>query len=122
MKKVLLLAMLSLTAPGCVRSSQVAGVKNKWREPIAEFKTGETTQSEVLHALGPPSQVISLQDQIVFYYLLEESKVRGVVLIVYNDVKVHIRYDRAIFFFDKEGRLTDYAYSDESAPIQEKKK
>ena len=116
MKTLLLLAVLSMAAGGCVRSTQLAGVENKWREPIAEFKTGETTQSEVLHALGPPSQVVGLQDQIVFYYLLEESKVRGAVLIVYNSVKIRIRYDRAIFFFDKDGRLTDYAYSDESAP------
>ena len=112
--------MLSPAAVGCVRSGQLAGVENKWREPIAEFKTGETTQSEVLHALGPPSQVIGLRDQIVFYYLLEETQVRGAILIVYNSVKVRIRYDRAIFFFDKEGRLTDYAYSDETAPDPKK--
>ena len=75
---------------------------------------GTTTQAEILEALGPPSQVIGLRDQTVFYYLQEQSKGRGAIFIVYNQVSEKVVYDRAIFFFDSGGVLRDYALSRES--------
>ena len=69
----------------------------------------KTTRQQVLEALGPPSQVIALDDETVLYYLFERTAGDGLILIVYNQFKVDTRYDRAIFFFDGEDRLTDYA-------------
>ena len=117
----LLLVIVVTSSVGCVRARQHDGVKNKWRDAdVANFERGKTTRSQVLKALGPPSQVIDLEDQIVFYYLLEETKVGGVALIVYNNIRVHSDYDRAIFFFGKDGILSDFAYSDERVTLPEK--
>ncbi len=115
MRHLVLLVVLLVLA-GCVRASQVAGVENHWRrQPTASFQQGTTTKSDVLKALGPPSQIIALHDETVFYYLLEESKVDGFAAILYNDIKINVSYDRAIFFFDGDGRLVDFSYSSEIA-------
>jgi hypothetical protein len=63
----------------------------------------------VLDALGPPSQVIALDDETVLYYLFEKAEGEGMILILYNRIEVETRYDRAIFFFDKNDLLTDYS-------------
>jgi len=110
-----LLPCLFLAA--CISSKSESGVINKWRdESLPEFEPGKTTQAEVAKALGPPSQLINLESGLVFYYLLEKSRSTGVVLIVYNTLRERVVYDRAIFFFDKKGVLTDYALSLEETP------
>jgi hypothetical protein len=60
--------------------------------------------------------VIALQDQTLFYYLREQSLSKAVYLVVYNQTRQQIDYDRAIFFFNKQGTLTDFAYSKEAVP------
>ena len=70
----------------------------------------------MLAALGPPSQLINLGNRTVFYYLQEQKKTRTAILILYNQTREKITYDRAIFFFDPQGRLTDFATSDEKIP------
>jgi outer membrane protein assembly factor BamE (lipoprotein component of BamABCDE complex) len=112
-----LAAAILLAAPGCIAKDATQGVRNLWRsETVATFEKGVSTQEDVLKALGPPSQLIALGDQTVFYYLLEMRRTRSAVLIVYNRTRTDIRYDRAIFFFDKEGRLTEFSTSHERAP------
>lgn len=62
----------------CASYGAVAGVDNLWRElAVDEFKKGIITQTPVLDQLGPPSQLISLQEQTVFYYLTEKMSGRG---------------------------------------------
>lgn len=108
-------ALLGIALSGCVTKQSQLGVQNKWRaEPAPVFEKGRTTRSDVLHALGPPSQVIGLRDQTVFYYLREQQKVRAVIAVLYNDTREQINYDRAIFFFDSKDVLTDFALSDEA--------
>lgn len=108
------IALILLIATGCVVSRSEKGVDNLWRdESVPEFIRGETTQSEVLEALGPPSQVIALDREVVFYYLRELERSKGAILIIYNQTNDAITYDRAIFFFDKKGLLKDYALSQE---------
>ena len=80
--------------------------------PAPVFKQGETTQHDVLAALGPPSQLINLGNRTVYYYLQEQKQVRSVILILYNQTREEITYDRAIFFFDPTGHLTDFSISD----------
>ena len=107
---ITLLLLLSLA--GCLKSYSEAGVVNTWRDKsLPEFEVGKTTQAEVAKRLGPPSQLINLESGLVFYYLLEQARGTGLILIVYNNIKDRVIYDRAIFFFDKQGVLTDYALS-----------
>jgi hypothetical protein len=115
---VLLLSLLALTS-GCVSKSSTQGVENRWRaEPAPVFERGKSTEHDVLSALGPPSQVINAGNRTVFYYLLEAKRSRGVILIIYNQTVERIVYDRAIFFFDAQGHLTDFSTSNEKVPLQ----
>jgi outer membrane protein assembly factor BamE (lipoprotein component of BamABCDE complex) len=92
-------------------------VENRWQgETAPVFKQGQSTEHDVLVALGPPSQLINLGNQTVFYYMQEQKKTRSAILILYNQTREKITYDRAIFFFDQQGRLTDFAKSDEQFP------
>lgn len=72
-----------LLISGCANYGSVDGVDNLWREvPMEQFEVGITTQTDVLEMLGPPSQLIKLDDQVVFYYLAQQNKGSGVILIV----------------------------------------
>ena len=109
------LIFLVAFAAGCISGTDYKGVRNHWRDPDAPpFVVGETTQREILERLGPPSQVIGLEQFLVFYYLLEETDTSGFVLIIYNSTRKKISYDRAIFFFDHQGVLVEFATSDEA--------
>ena len=99
---------------GCASYGAVDGVDNLWREvSVDEFEKGVTTQADVLDRLGPPSQLINLQNQTVFYYLTEEMSGQGKIFIIWNQVSAESKYDRAIFFFDTDGILQEFAYSKE---------
>src|SRR5689334_7104721 len=114
---VILLAVGLFSLTGCLSKRSEMGVRNDWRGPAPPaFEKGRTTQSDVMHALGPPSQVIALQDQTLFYYLREQSNTKAIFLLIYNQTRQEITYDRAIFFFNKQAVLTDFAYSKEIVP------
>lgn len=115
----LAIAILVLTLAGCGVSKQSQGVVNQWRDAsLPPFERGITTQSEVIERLGPPSQVIGLNDQIVFYYLRESVDSEGVFLLLFNWTRKRVSYDRAIFFFNKDGVLTEYGISVERLPYE----
>ena len=95
---------------GCAQYENKRGVEVNWQENVtSHFTPGQSTRKDVLATLGPPSQVISLEDESVLYYLFERSRGNGLILIVYNRMQIDTRYDRAVFFFDKNDVLTDFA-------------
>jgi outer membrane protein assembly factor BamE (lipoprotein component of BamABCDE complex) len=100
-----------LAVTGCAEISKKAGVENRWRDQNIVLQEGVTTQQQVLTQLGPPSQIIALPAKTVFYYLFEETKGRLMFLILYNQANTNITYDRAIFFFNKDGILETYSFS-----------
>jgi outer membrane protein assembly factor BamE (lipoprotein component of BamABCDE complex) len=105
---VILLCVLALS--GCVKFKSKRGVEVAWQpDVIAQFERGKTSRMEVLTALGPPSQIIALEEETVLYYLFEKAEGEGMVLIVYNNIKIETRYDRAVFFFDENDLLTEYS-------------
>lgn len=117
----LLLVVGALFQGGCTTFRSEKGVVNKWRDPsLAAFEPGRTTASDVLKVLGPPSQLIALNNETIYYYLYEKRKGRGLILLLYNSIKETIAYDRAIFRFDAESVLLDYGYSLEAAPYEER--
>lgn len=114
---ICIVAHLLMAGIGCTHRVSQKGVSNQWRdESLPPVQKGRTTQSEVLELFGPPSQVIALSDEVVFYYMLERSVFRSLFLALYNRSEEKIRYDRAIFFFDRNGVLAEYAYSREKVP------
>ena len=112
-------AYLLMVGIGCTTKVSQKGVLNQWRdESMASFEEGRTTQSEILRLLGPPSQVIALSDEVIFYYMLERSRLRSFFLGIYNRSDEKVKYDRAIFFFDEDETLTEYSYSLEKVPYE----
>lgn len=110
--KGLVVVVTIMALAGCASFQRTRGVDNLWRDPAVPAPVvGRTTQSDVLAALGPPSQVIGLRDRTVFYYLKEHDQGRGGIFLVYNWLKEDVSYDRAIFFFDAAGVLQDYGLS-----------
>jgi outer membrane protein assembly factor BamE (lipoprotein component of BamABCDE complex) len=122
-KRILFLCIaiyLMMAGIGCTHRISQKGVSNEWRDAsLPSVEKGRTTQSQVLERFGPPSQVIALSDQVVFYYMLERSRFWSFFLAVYNRSEEKIRYDRAIFFFDRNGVLAEYAYSREEVRYAE---
>ena len=113
--RLLLISLLATLIPACANWNEDAGVENHWRASEApQWTVGETSAEDVMSFLGPPSQIVDLQDQVVYYYLRENVTGKGYYFLFYNTSQSTTRYDRAIFFFDVQGRLLRYAYSDES--------
>lgn len=95
---------------GCAQYENRRGVEVSWQsDAVSYLVRGQTTRQEVLQLLGPPSQVIALDDETVLYYLFERSEGEGIVLLVYNRMQIDTRYDRAILFFDENDLLRDFA-------------
>ena len=111
MRKLFILCFLCLPLlAGCVQFNARRGIKVAWQdEVVAKLDKGQSTRADVLSLLGPPSQVISLKDETVLYYLFEKAEGQGVILIVYNNIDIKTHYDRAIFFFDENDVLSDFA-------------
>lgn len=107
----LLCALLCISLlQACAQYENKRGVEVNWQASVTDqLIKGKSTRSDILALLGPPSQVISLDDETVLYYLFEHSKGEGLILIVYNRMRINTRYDRAIFFFDKNDVLTEYS-------------
>ena len=94
----------------CAQYENRRGVEVGWHPSVtAGMVRGQTSRQDVLDLLGPPSQVIALEDETVLYYLFEHSAGNGFILVAYNRFTIDTRYDRAIFFFDENDRLSDYA-------------
>jgi hypothetical protein len=97
----------------CINTKSERGVEAVWRTVEAgAFADGETTRGEVLELLGPPSQILSLEGETAFYYMVEKTHAKGLILIVYNDRKERTVYDRAVFFFDDEDVLIEHAFGE----------
>lgn len=100
---------------GCANWDGYAGVENRWRaEDVPAWEPGKTTAEDVAKYLGPPSQLIPLHDETVFYYMRESKDGSALLLLVWNSGTQVTEYDRAIFFFDKKGVLKTFAYSNEA--------
>lgn len=115
----LLAGLLLLFQAGCMRTVAERGVEPLWRVlPTGAFRPGVSNKADILARLGPPSQVITAGPGEIFYYLHEEARTRGLVLLFYNKSETETRYDRAIFFFDADGLLEEYSISDAMEPVR----
>ena len=102
-----------LLCSACTSVHSERGVETRWHDLQGEpFEAGVSTRKDVLAALGPPSQIVTMQHETALYYMLERTRGRGLTLIVYNTRRDRSVYDRAVFFFDLDGVLTEFAYTD----------
>ena len=113
----MILGMVLLVPVGCVNYSGDSGVENRWRsESIEDWKVGKSTEQDIVTLLGPPSQLIRLEKETVYYYLRERQSGKGLFLMLYNWRSEKLTYDRAVFFFGRDGKLTKYSFSPEALP------
>ncbi len=105
-----LLVLSIVLLAGCAQYESERGVTVNW-DPAAlsGFEKGVSTRADVMAALGPPSQLVSLGGETVLYYLNESASGRGLILVVYNRFEIDANYDRAVFIFDADDRLTDFS-------------
>ena len=112
MLRMLHLTVLSVLSSmiffGCFQTTEEKGVLNQWRDnALPPIEKGQTTETQILELLGPPSQVMNLGDQVIFYYIMEKMEGKGGYLLIYNWNNKKVRYDRAIFIFDKDRVLKE---------------
>jgi outer membrane protein assembly factor BamE (lipoprotein component of BamABCDE complex) len=120
--RVVLAVTLVIALSSCAQFRDKRGVEVTWQPAaMAKMEKGKTTRREVLTSFGPPSQVISLGDETVLYYLFEKSAGEGLILILYNRFDVQTQYDRAVFFFDTNDVLTEYSSQISADPDPELK-
>jgi hypothetical protein len=61
------MSFIALTA--CANWTEDGGVANHWRgETVPEWVDGKTREQDVMAALGPPSQIVNLDDRVVYYF------------------------------------------------------
>lgn len=110
LRLILIALLISVPLTACVQYEAKRGVEVKWQTAVTEeLASGKSTRAEVMELLGPPSQVISLDDETALYYLFERTAGEGYILILYNRFTIDARYDRAVFFFDENDILQDYS-------------
>jgi len=110
-----LIVLSSMIFFGCFQTTEEKGVLNQWRDnALPPIEKGKTTETQILELLGPPSQVLHLGDQVIFYYIMEKTEGKGGYLLIYNWKNKKVIYDRAIFIFDNNRVLKDYAMSKEN--------
>ncbi|MCB1731023.1 MAG: outer membrane protein assembly factor BamE [Halieaceae bacterium] len=103
-------ALCATLLAGCAQYENRRGVEVTWEAKVtSQLQPGQSSRKDVLALLGPPSQVISLEEETVLYYLFEKSQGNGLILILYNRMQIETHFDRAIFFFDDQDILTDYS-------------
>lgn len=106
------IALTAALASGCYSTRiRRAGPDNLWREAGVRFEVGVTQEADVLAALGPPAQIVPLERWTVFFYQTEETDTEVIIVTMLNTRETMSRFDRAIFFFDPNGVLADYALS-----------
>ena len=105
-----LVLLITVPLSACLQFRSKRGVEVNWQSTVTEqLKSGKSTRGDVMKLLGPPSQIISLDEETAFYYLFERTDGEGYILVLYNRFTVDARYDRAVFFFDENDLLRDYA-------------
>ena len=103
-------ALCATLLAGCAQYENRRGVEVTWEAKVtSQLQPGQSSRKDVLALLGPPSQVISLEEETVLYYLFEKSQGNGLILILYNRMQIDTHFDRAIFFFDDQDILTDFS-------------
>ena len=105
-----LAVLMTVPLTACLQFRSERGVEVNWQTTVSEqLESGKSTRADVMNLLGPPSQIIALEDETALYYLFERTSGEGYILVLYNRFTVDARYDRAVFFFDENDVLREYS-------------
>ena len=123
------IVLLSLLGTGCVIARYEEGSAVA-ADHIRDIVPGQTTKSQILDWFGAPQgladaallesflvdrdlmpgPVVDLPFADVLVYRLTQGKLRGMILVLYNQFDIHIASDTLVVFFDGEGKVTQYGY------------
>lgn len=126
---LLALACVAWLGAGCVSMTVVAGNQVP-TERIAEIQPGRTTKAEVLDWFGAPEDytdpsglrrvldggamlpedVLALPYADVLVFETTHGRVKGLLLILFNWLDIHVTSDRLVVFFDDQDRVLYYGY------------
>ncbi len=106
-----LLFFIPLFLLACTIGSREVGTSKQWS--FDKIQLNITTEKQVLESFGPPSliDIKSMKERTIYYYWVEKLKNKSLYLFVYNYWNVDIKYDRAMFIFNKDGILEYYGVS-----------
>jgi hypothetical protein len=118
MTRALMLALV-LACGACTIGRDYVG--NKFRsDPRAVLKPGVTTLAQALELFGAPEKIQRRRngDVLIYRYVrentseleLEDPVVTGITVFVYE--KHQLKANRLTMFFDDDGVLTAYGYTD----------
>ena len=107
-------------------------------ERVARIQPGATTRAEILEWFGAPEDytdpsglrrifadgvaapedVLALPYADVLVFELTRGRVRGVLLLLYNQFEVHVANNRLVVFFDDQDRVLYYGYRSGADELQ----
>lgn len=122
---------------GCFSIEVVAGNQIP-SERVGEIRPGETSKAQVLDWFGAPEDytdpsglrrvmdngvalpedVLQLPYADVLVFELTRGRVKGFLVIVYNQFAVHVASDRLVVFFDDQDRVLYYGYRSGADELQ----
>lgn len=109
-----------LVLAGCSGATVQSGVANRWRSPGARYVAGQTSLDDVLRDLGPPSQIVPLENGgSIYFYVLQETSTFGVNALLFKTTDIDVYYDRALFQFDGQERLVRHSISGQAIEYEE---
>jgi len=105
---------------------------------VARIQPGTTTRAEILEWFGAPEDytdpsglrrifadgvaapedVLALPYADVLVFELTRGRVRGVLLLLYNQFEVHVANNRLVVFFDDQDRVLYYGYRSGADELQ----
>ena len=121
--------ILGLCAAGCVIGRYEEGSRVA-ADRIPEIVPGKTTKAEILAWFGAPQgladaqllesflvdrelvpgPVVDLPFADVLVYRLTRGRVRGMILVLYNQFDIDIASDTLVVFFDGEDHVTNFGF------------
>jgi hypothetical protein len=114
---------------GCLSMKVVSGNQVP-TERVADIRPGETTKAEVLDWFGAPEDytdpsglrrvfdeavvlpedVLALPYADVLVFETTHGRVKGLILILFNWLDIHVTSDRLVIFFDDQDRVLYYGF------------
>lgn len=107
---ILLLVGLSLLLQSCVVSRANFGEPIQ-QETLSQIKKGVTPLTEVVSLIGAPDRIVRGNDREIFHYYYYDAKSPGLLLLLFNLIRLDVKSDNLYVFFSKNGIAEEVIYS-----------
>lgn len=113
MRKILIPALIIVlvSTSGCAIIGRDSDFRSFDSKSLTSVVPGKTTAGQVAQLFGAPTQVVKLSNGNAYMYTRGMSKGTVVYLILVTFANYDRKYDKIVFFFDKNDVLTHYGSS-----------